>query len=188
MECGLGALILSWMYYTSLHIWSQINQHFFGTLCRNGVWRRAIHVNFQRSLAKNQAGNSRGTPRGITGIFFRGGKVIFPDFFPDVKCFFPVENSNFGTPKTNFRRRQKWKAKKKKKKKKRVLTSFYSFSYFQFKFSTFPFTNFLLYFSIFTLFPFFSPIRQQKFPGQKSLGGTLPPTWYATGHTFEAPH
>ena len=31
----------------------------------------------------------------IGGIFFRGGKVIFPDFFP-------VENSPFGEPKTNF--------------------------------------------------------------------------------------
>ena len=40
--------------------------------------------------------------RGVTGIFFRGGKVIFPWFIPGVKCFFPVENSHFGTPKTNF--------------------------------------------------------------------------------------
>ena len=57
--------------------------------------------------------------RGVTGIFFWGGKVIFPDFFPGVKSFFPVENSHFGRPKTNFRRFQKWKAKKKKKKKKK---------------------------------------------------------------------
>ena len=40
--------------------------------------------------------------RGITGIFFRGGQLIFPDFFPGVKWFFPVENFHFGTPKTNF--------------------------------------------------------------------------------------
>ena len=187
MECGLGALILSWMYYTSLHIWSQINQHFFGTLCRNGVWRRAIHVNFQRSLAKNQAGNSRGTPRGITGIFFRGGKVIFPDFFPDVKCFFPVENSNFGTPKTNFRRRQKWKAKKKKK--KRVLTSFYSFSYFQFKFSTFPFHQFPSLLLNFYPFSFFLPDTSAKISrSEVSWGHPAPHLLRATGHTFEAPH
>ena len=41
--------------------------------------------------------------RGVTGILFWGGKVIFPDFFPDVKCFFRVENSDFGRSKTNFR-------------------------------------------------------------------------------------
>ena len=40
--------------------------------------------------------------RGVRGIFFRRGKDIFPDFFPNVKCFFLVENSHFGRPKTNF--------------------------------------------------------------------------------------
>ena len=108
--------------------------------------------------------------RGVTGIFFWGGKVIFPDFFPGVKCFFPVENSHFGRPKTNFRRFQKWKAKKKKKKKKKKL-----YNVFLLQFSVFH-----LFFSIFTPFPFFSlasffPIRQQKFPRQKSRGGALPP-------------
>ena len=34
-------------------------------------------------------------------------------FFSGVNCFFPVENSHFGTPKTNFR----FKSEKKKKKK-----------------------------------------------------------------------
>ena len=33
--------------------------------------------------------------RGVRGIFFRGGKVIFPDFFPSMKCFFQVENFPF---------------------------------------------------------------------------------------------
>ena len=56
---------------------------------------------------------------------------------------------------------------------KKVLSSFCNFS-------TFPFTIFLLFFSIFTPFPFFLasffPVGQQKFPGQKSWGGgTLPP-------------
>ena len=59
------------------------------------------------------------TTRGVTGIFFWGGKVIFPDFFPGVKCFFP---GNFGRPKTNFHRFQKWKQKKKKKKKKLLIS------------------------------------------------------------------
>ena len=127
--------------------------------------------------------------RGVTGIFFWGGNVIFPDFLPGVKCFFPVENSHFGRPKTNFRRFQKWKAKKKKKKKKSS-HFFYNFSYFHFQYSTFPFYNFynfpsfLLIFTPFhQLFPF-SPICQQKFPSEKSLGGTLsparPPSCYAT--------
>ena len=120
--------------------------------------------------------------RGVTGIIFWGGKVIFPDFFSGVKCFFfPVENSHFGRPKTNFRRFQKWK----KKKGALVLTLFYNFSSFHsfhFQFSTFPFS--LLQVSFFPsqfspLFPFplasLFPIRRQKFPRQKSLGGTLPP-------------
>ena len=46
--------------------------------------------------------------RGVRGIFFRGDKVIFPDFFPGEKCFFPVENSHFGRPKANFSGFQKW--------------------------------------------------------------------------------
>ena len=41
--------------------------------------------------------------RAVRGIFFRGGnKVIFSGFFPDVKCFFPVESSHFSRLKTNF--------------------------------------------------------------------------------------
>ena len=49
--------------------------------------------------------------REVTGKFFWGGKVVFPDFFPGVKCFFPVEKFPFGRPKTNFRHFQKSKAK-----------------------------------------------------------------------------
>ena len=122
--------------------------------------------------------------RGATGIFFWGGiKSFFLIFFPAWNGFFPVENSHFGRPKTNFRRFQKWKAKKKKKKKRSSPQGFYTFSYFHFQVSTFPFTIFLLFISIITLIPFFLayffPICQQKFPGQKSLGDTLPPC-YAT--------
>ena len=40
--------------------------------------------------------------------FSEGAKSFFLIFFPGVKCFFPVENSHFGWPKTNFRRFQKW--------------------------------------------------------------------------------
>ena len=97
-----------------------------------------------------------------------GGKVIFPDFsrrkmlFPGKKMPILVD------PKTNFRRFQKWKAKKKKKKK--GLTSNFPPSL------AFPCTILFPFFSsqFSPIFPFFL-IRQQKFPGQKSLGGTLPP-------------
>ena len=96
--------------------------------------------------------------------------------------FFPVENSHFGhfgTPKTNFRRFQKWKAKKERKKKKKSSPLFINFPTFILNFP-----SSLLQFCFFSsqlspLFPFilafFFPIRKQKFPGQKSLGGTLPP-------------
>ena len=87
--------------------------------------------------------------------FFLRGQSHFSWFFPGVKCFFPVQNSHFGTPKTNFCL-QKWKEKKKKKKKKRSSPLFISFPT---SISNFPpscFTIFLLFFSISTPFPFFS--------------------------------
>ena len=67
-------------------------------------------------------------------IFLRG-QSHFSWFFPGVKCFFLVENFHFGSPKTNFRRFEKWKAKKKKKKKKKGSSPhFRTFSYFHFQF------------------------------------------------------
>ena len=42
-------------------------------------------------------------------IFLRGQSHFSWFFFLDVKCFFPVENSYFGRPKTNSRRFKKWK-------------------------------------------------------------------------------
>ena len=120
--------------------------------------------------------------RGVTGIFFWGGKVIFPDFFPGVKWFFPVKISHFGRSKTNFCRFQMWKKKKKKKREKEkhlflelFLLPFQIFHLPFYNFHNFP--SFLLNFHPFSLFflASFFPIRQQKFPGQKSLGSTLPP-------------
>ena len=72
--------------------------------------------------------------------------------------------------------------KRKKKKKSSPLIS--SFSYFSFPPSLLQFFFFPSPFS--TPFPFslFSPVGQQKFPGQRSRGGgggTLPPACYATG-------
>ena len=57
------------------------------------------------------------TSRGVTGKIFLRGKVIFPNFFPGVKCFFPVENFHFGTQKSlSF---EKWKAKRQQTKNKK---------------------------------------------------------------------
>ena len=135
--------------------------------------------------------------RGVTGIFFWGGKVIFPDFFHAILVV---------SPKTNFRRFQKWKAKKKKKKKKKRSWPFWPFAFFSSKFSPlFPF--FLASFSPHTsakklplaffsskfspLFPFFLasffPIRQQKFTGQKSRGGGCSPPPVGTAHQPKSP-
>ena len=113
-------------------------------------------------------------------ILFWGGKVIFPGFFPGVKCFFPVENSHFGKPKTNFRRFQKWKAKKKKKKKKKGPLSFCNVFHLPFSIFNLPFYNFpsfLLNFHPFSLFslPLFSRYVSKNFPVRSLWGGTLPP-------------
>ena len=108
---------------------------------------------------------------------FQRGKAIFPDFFPSVKCFFPVENSHFGRPKTIFRF-WKWKARNKtnkqktKKKKKRSSPHFVSFSP-----SVFNFPPSLYWFSFFSapfsLAPLFL-VGQQKFPSQKSRRALCP--------------
>ena len=110
--------------------------------------------------------------RGVTGIFFWGGKVIFPDFFSGVKCFFPVENFHFGTPKTNFHRFRK-------KKKKRSSPLFITFPT---SISNFP--PFLSQFSFFSsqfspLCPFFPclffPDTSAKISRLEVSGGTLLP-------------
>ena len=103
--------------------------------------------------------------RGVTGKFFWGGKVIFPDFFVAWNAFFPVWNFRCGRPKTSFSGFEKWEAK--------VLSSF---SIFHLPFYNFP--SFLLNFDHFSLFflASFFPVGQQKFPGQKSQGALcLPP-------------
>ena len=114
--------------------------------------------------------------QGCNRYIFLRGQSHFSWFFSRHEMLFPGRNSHFGRPKTNFCRFQKWKAKKKKKK---VLTSFYTFSYVPFLFSTFPFTIFLLFFSIYTpfsLFPclLFSRHVSKNFP-VRSLWGALCP-------------
>ena len=122
--------------------------------------------------------------RGETGIFFWGGKVIFPDFFPDVKCFFLVENSDFGRPNTNFLRFQKWKAKKtktktKQKKRSSPLSVTFPTSNSNFSPSLLPFHNFPSFLLNFYPFPFFPclffPDTSAKISWSEVSGGTLPP-------------
>ena len=101
--------------------------------------------------------------RGVTGIFFWRGKVIFPDFFPGVKCFFPVENSHlvdikqiFVVFKSEKQKTNKQTNKTKQKQKKNPSPLFITFPTY---ISNFPPSLlqffFLLFLSIFTPFPFF---------------------------------
>ena len=124
--------------------------------------------------------------RGVTGIFFfsEGAKSFFLIFFPGVKCFFPVENSHFGRPKTNLRRFQNWKAnKQKKKKKKKSSTLFITFPT-----TIFNFPSFLLNFHPFSLFswPFFPRYVSKNFPIRSLWGALCPPTLRLLRHWFKA--
>ena len=102
------------------------------------------------------------TKQGVTGIFFWGGKVVFPDFFPilvDPKQISVVLKTE----------KQK---KKKKKKKKKVISSFFNFSSFHFQFSFFS--------APFSLFPCLSfPGTSAEISRSEVLGGTLSPICYA---------
>ena len=84
--------------------------------------------------------------RGVTGKFFWGGKVIFPDFFFRCEMSFSGKNliSILVDPKQILVVLRSEKAK--------VLSSFCNLSIFHFQFSTFPFTILLL-FLISTPFP-----------------------------------
>ena len=126
--------------------------------------------------------------RGITGIFFWGGKVIFPDSFPGVKWFLPVKISHFGRSKTNFCRFQMWKAQKiksTKKKKRERKSSSPLFITFPTSISNFPpsllqFSQFSFFSSQFSpLFPFFPclffPNTSAKLSRSEISGGALCP-------------
>ena len=101
---------------------------------------------------------------------------VFYEYSP---CFFPVENSHFGRPKTNFsglKSEKKERRRRRRRRREKVLSSFCNFSSFHFQFSTFPFSIFLLFFSIFQYFlASLFPVCQQKFPVENCQGGTLPP-------------
>ena len=105
---------------------------------------------------------------------FRGGKVIFSWLFSLCEMLFPgrkFPNSHFGGPKTNFSGFEKWEEQKKKKKSSPHFVIFPpSISIFHL-----PFFNLHSFCSIFSFFlASLFPVGQQKFPDQKSLGGTLP--------------
>ena len=114
------------------------------------------------------------------------GQSHFSLFFPDVKCFFPVENFHFGWPKTNFS--EKWKAKQTKQniktKKKQTnkqtnknKTKKKSSPHFvTFPLSIFNFPPSLLQFSFFSSqFSHLFPFLLDFFPRSEVSGGTLPP-------------
>ena len=97
------------------------------------------------------------TKQGVTGIFFWGGKVVFPDFFPIL-----VDPKQISVV-------LKTEKQKKKKKKKRSSPHFLTFPP-----SIFNFPSFLLHFPFFLASLFL--VRQQKFPGQKFWGALCPPS------------
>ena len=121
--------------------------------------------------------------RGVTGIFFWGGKVIFPDFFSRREMLFPGRKFPILVDPKQICHFQKWKAKKKKKKKERSSHLFRASSYFHFQFLTFP-----LPFSFFSsqflpISPFFPslffPDTSAKISRSEVSGGhsaPLPPT------------
>ena len=93
--------------------------------------------------------------RGVTGKLFWGGKVIFPDFFLLWNAFSQLKISILVDPKQIL---VVLKSDKQKKGPFLILELFHiPFSIFHL-----PFYSFLLFFSIFTPFPFFSlPLSSQ---------------------------
>ena len=133
-------------------------------------------------------------------MFLRGQSHFSLFFFPSVKCFFPVENSHFGTSKRNFWRFQKWKAKKKKKKKKKkrfsplfitfpTLISNFQSSLSQFSFFSSQFSPLFLFFSL----PLFSRYVSKNFRSEVSGGHSAPCPhllrhWMCHGHDLLFSH
>ena len=105
--------------------------------------QRDINNNNSKKLSTTQGRNRH--------IFLRGQSHFSWFFFPDVKCFFPVENSDFGRPKNKFPSFSKVKSKKEKKKKKKKCPHLFS-------------ELFLLPFPIFHLFTF--PLQFSFFSSQ----------------------
>ena len=97
---------------------------------------------------------------------FQRGQSHFSQFFPaGVKCFFPVENFRIGTPKTNFLFQKRSSA--------HCHTFF--LCVFNFSPSLLQFSSLCSPFALFFFLASLFPVGQQKFPGEKPQGDTLPP-------------
>ena len=121
------------------------------------------------------------TFQGRNGKNFLRGQSHFPDFFPGVNFFSRQKFFILVDPKQISVVLKSGNLKKKYKKKEVRLLSFWNFPLpfwnfpLPFSISYLPLTIFLLFFFHFTPLPLFSLVRQQKFPGQKSLRGHSAP-------------
>ena len=135
---------------------------------------------------------SRPTPpviRGVTGKIFLRGQSHFSWFFSQREMLFPGRKFPFWWTKNKFMWFWKVRSKKNQKKKSSPHSvtfppSILPFAIFRLPFFDFP--SFLVHFPFFSL-PLFFLLCQQKFPGQKSLGATLPPACYATAGDTKYP-
>ena len=108
--------------------------------------------------------------RGVTGIFFWGSKVIFPDFFPSWNVFSRKEIPILVDPKL-------------KKKMSSPLFITFHFSYFHFQFSTFT-----LQFSSFSSFSSqFLPLSHFSFPHVSQYVSKNFLVWSLWGHSAPPP-
>ena len=120
--------------------------------------------------------------RGIRGIFFRRGKVTFPDFSRhEMLFFFPVEISILVDAKQiKFH----WLQKSDKQKKKSPLLIFVPFPLTIYISSfSFPFFFFSSPFSLFS-WPLFSQLASKNFLVKNVCGALCPPACYATECTI----
>ena len=108
----------------------------------------------------------------LRGIFSRGGKITFPDFFPSVKYAF----SRLGRPQTNFSGFKRRQAKNIIKKKGGPLLIFIIFpSIFNLSPLPFQIPFFPLHLSIFSFFLVsLLPVGQQKISSEKCQGALCP--------------
>ena len=161
-------VFLNWYYFSDLETQWPRNPELKSRLCLSSTVIRGGKSQYWRKISLSSV-SELGRKRNV----FQRWQSHFSWFF----WFFSRREMLFS----------RWfrKVKKKKKKKKKKSSSFLSscscnFSSFHFLFSTFPFSIFLLFCSIFSVFlaSFFKVgLGHQKFPGQKSqgLGGTLHP-------------
>ena len=133
-------------------------------------------------------------PSGVRGIFFKRGKITFPDFFRREMLFFSRRNFHFGRPLTNFSGFKKWPKKKKKKKKGGVFLS--TWLPFLLRIYIFYFLPsfllplmFSLFSSPFSLVPSLFPrLVSTNIPVKNVRGAQCPPPVYATDVPWKPKH